>query len=176
MLWCLIWDFPLVWVQKRVSSEQGARKGTGGTQRVEIGCEQRFKRKDNQRQLLYYVSLIRACMNFDQFDHQLVYLGPRICVVQISELCLQTLSRVLNIIRKRSLRQCCLWTAPYLLTKSTTSLLLLLLRTKEKKRKKQKSKLLCCAVSKSCIEKRKSLLQLCRFLHIHTAASAAARL
>ena len=28
-----------------------------------------------------YVSLIRACMNFNQFDHQLVYMGPRICVV-----------------------------------------------------------------------------------------------
>ena len=42
---------------------------------------QRFKRKDNQTQLLYYVSLIRACLNFNQFDHQLVYMGPRICVV-----------------------------------------------------------------------------------------------
>ena len=63
-------------------------------------------RKDRQRQLLYFVSLIRACMNFDQFDHQLVYLGPRICVVQIFELCLQTLSRVLNFIGTRSRRQC----------------------------------------------------------------------
>ena len=63
-------------------------------------------RKDNQRELLYYVSLIRACLNFNQFDHQLVYMGPRICVVWISELGLQTLTRVLKIIATRSLRQC----------------------------------------------------------------------
>ena len=42
---------------------------------------QRLMRKDSQRQLLYYVNLIRACLNFDQFDHHLVYVGPRICVV-----------------------------------------------------------------------------------------------
>ena len=47
---------------------------------------------------------------------------------------------------------------------------------KEKEKIEIEIAVLCCAVSKSCIEKRKSLLQLCRFLHIHTAASAAARL
>ena len=46
--------------------------------------KQRFIRKDNQRQLLYYVNLIRACLDFDQFDHQLVYMDPRICVVNFS--------------------------------------------------------------------------------------------
>ena len=41
---------------------------------------QRFNRKDNQRQRFYYVSLIRACLNFDQFDHQSVYMGKYPCI------------------------------------------------------------------------------------------------
>ena len=47
---------------------------------IVITIRQRFMRKDSQRLLLLYVNLIRACLNFDQFDHQLVYMGPRICV------------------------------------------------------------------------------------------------
>ena len=46
-----------------------------------MGSTQRFTRKDKQRQLLYYVNLIRACLNFDQFDHQLVYIGKSLFTV-----------------------------------------------------------------------------------------------
>ena len=37
-----------------------------------IGLAQEYIRKDKRKELLYYVNLIRACMNL---DHHLVYKG-----------------------------------------------------------------------------------------------------
>ena len=48
---------------------------------IAVSVYPKEKTKGIAAKLLYYVSLIRACLNFNQFDHQLVYMGPRICVV-----------------------------------------------------------------------------------------------
>ena len=46
---------------------------------TELVADKNLEEKDGQRQLLYYVSLIRAC---NKVLYQLVYVGKKVCIPQ----------------------------------------------------------------------------------------------